>query len=231
VYNAVNNGSIRLGGATFLDSYVGHERFEISFSNSLNFEVSGEDVGYIGIGTNDEEFSCQFFSISPSDWSGIAQQGDTVFFTSNSDVSVNDATAFIDDAGNYIENRLGTLFGDSTNIPWNEDPTIQIPGGLGFAAIRLAAYYIYTAAIAGTIIDQEAPVEVAWNRAAEKAIDAFIEWYRSEAQISSPRWRSRGTLFDQLGISGVDETDTGRSGEIDLNSPTDIKQDKSYRRN
>jgi len=209
-YDQSNTGTVRLSSVTFLDSYSGHERFTVTFSDSTNFEVSGEDTGYLGTGSIGSTFSCSFFTIAPSSWSGVPQASDLVFFISDSDVSVDDANAFIVDASNFINNRLGEIFGDSTNIPWEADLTVRIPGGLEFAAIRLSAYYIYTSALAGTIFDQEAPVEVAWHIEAEKAIDAFLEWYNKESKTGAPRWRSRTTLFNKVGIDGLEE------GEVDV---------------
>jgi len=222
-YNSGNTGTVRLSDVSFVDSYAGHERYTLTFSDSTSFEVNGEESGYLGIGGRGSTFTCNHFSIAPSFWSGTPDADDSVFFISDSNVSVDDAEAFIGDASDYIRNRLGEVFGDSTNIPWEADLTIQIPSGIKFAATRLAAYYIYTACLAGTIFDQQAPVEVAWHEEAEKALDAFINWYEKESQVGSPRWRSRDTLFNKLGINGIEE------GEIDLDA--DVTDDEGFTRN
>ena len=227
-YNSDNSGSIRLGAVSFLDSYVGDERFDITFSDATSFEVVGETIGNLGTGTRNATFSCAYFTIASSDWTGVAQANDIVYFISNSNISNDDVDGFIDDATNYINNRLGVVFGDSTNIPWEADLTIAIPGGLQFAAIRLTAYDIFSSILAGEDIDQESPV-YEWLRRAEKAIDDFILWYQKEGFTGTARWRSREVLFKDLGIDGLDTQNY--DGELDVSQAGDITDDQQYKRN
>jgi hypothetical protein len=225
-YNSGNSGSIRLGAVSFLDSYVGNERFDITFSDATSFEVVGETSGVIGTGTRNSTFSCAYFTIASSDWSGVAQVDDVVYFISNSNVSNDDIVGFIDDATNYINNRLGVVFGDSTHIPWAFDYSVGIPGGLQFAAIRFTAYDIFSSVIAGEDIDQESPV-YEWLRRAEKAIDDFINWYQKEGFTGTARWRSRDVIFKEIGIEGYDVQNY--SPEIDVTA--DVDDDETYERN
>lgn len=227
-YNTGNSGTIRLGSISFLDSYVGDERFDITFSDATSFEIVGEDIGNLGTGTRNADFSCDFFTIASSAWSGVAQADDVVYFISNSNISNDDITGFIQDASNYINNRLGVVFGDSTNIPWEADLNVSIPGGLQFAAIRLTAHDIFSSIIAGEDIDQESPV-YEWYRRAEKAIDDFIAWYQKEGFTGVARWRSRDVLFKDLGIDGYDTQNY--AGELDVSETGDITDDKQYKRN
>jgi hypothetical protein len=225
-YNTGNSGTVRLGSVTFLDSYVGDERFDITFSDSTAFEVVGEEIGNLGSGTVGVTFSCAFFTIAPGNWSGVAQAGDVVYFISNSNISNDDIGEFITDSGNYINNRLGILFGDSTNIPWEADLTLGIPGGLQFAAIRLTAHDIFSTILAGEDIDQESPV-YDWYRRAEKAIDDFIKWYQTEGFTGLARWRSRETIFKEIGISGQETQNYAE----EINTDDDVTTDESFERN
>lgn len=227
-YNSANTGSIRLGSVDFLDSYVGDERFDITFSDATSFDVVGEITGNLGAGTRDSDFSCAYFTIASSEWTGIAQSGDVVYFISNSNISNDDLEGFIDDATNYINNRLGVVFGDSTNIPWEIDYAVDIPGGLQFAAIRLSAYDVFSSVLAGEDIDNESPV-YEWLKRAEKAIDDFILWYQKEGFTGVARWRSREVLFKDLGIEGLDTQNY--TGEMDVSQAGDITDDHEYKRN
>lgn len=215
-YNSGNLGDGRLSGVTFEDSYVGSERFEAEFSDSTSFEVVGEEIGFLGNGTVGATFSCAQFTIPSSMWSGVAQTTDVFYFTSDSNISVDDAEGFIDDASNYITNRLGVVFGDSTNIPWEIDYSIEIPEGLNYAAIRLTAYEIFSAILAGQEIDQESPV-YEWYKLAEKAIDAFIKWWVEEGSTGAPLWRSRDVRFKEIGVGGtpVDESLTDVTVDVE----------------
>jgi hypothetical protein len=221
-YNADNIGDIKLIDVTIEESYVGHERFTATFSDSTSFVVSGEESGYLGTGNIGSLFSCSRFSIPSTFWTGDPETADVVYFVSDSDVSTDDAEEYIVDASNFIRNKLGELFGDSTNIPWETDLTLDIPDGLVFASIRLAAYYIFTSAIAGTVIDQESPV-IYWYKEGLQAIEDFLAWYKKETQVGAPRWRSREVLFTEIGISGLEED------VIDVTEDTTL--DHSYDRN
>lgn len=221
-YNSDNVGTIILTAVTIEESYADHERFTATFSDSTSFVVSGEESGYLGTGSIGSLFSCSRFSIDSTSWTGTPGSNDVVYFVSDSDVSTDDAEAYIGDASNFIRNKLGELFGDSTNIPWETELTLAIPDGLVFAAIRLAAYYIFSSAMAGTVINQEAPI-IYWYREGLQAIDDFLAWYKKETQAGSPRWRSREVLFKEIGISGLEED------VIDLTEDTTL--DTSYGRN
>jgi hypothetical protein len=202
-FNSGNQGTVRLSAVTFYDDYVGDERFTITFSDSTNFTVEGEIIGYLGVGSIGVQFDCDYFVISPSDWTGTAQADDVVFFISNSNVSNEDLDGFIGDTSDYINNRLGVIFGDSTNIPWEWDWSIDIPGGLRYAAIRLTAYDIFSSVLAGEDIDQDSPV-YNWYKRGEKAIDDFIAWYQTEGIVGTPQWRTVGVIFKEIGIGGLD---------------------------
>ena len=225
-YNSGNSGTVRLSAVTFLDSYVGDERFDITFSDSTAFEVVGENIGNLGSGTVGEAFTCAYFTIAIASWSGVAQADDVVYFISNSNISNDDIDDFILDSSNYINNRLGVLWGDSTNIPWEADLAVVIPGGLEFAAIRLTAYDIFSAILAGEDIDQESPV-YDWYVRAEKAIDDFILWYQNEGFTGTARWRSRPTIFKEIGISGYDTQNYSE----EINTDDDVTTDEVFTRN
>jgi hypothetical protein len=206
-WNSDNTGTVRLTAITFKSSYVGSERFTITFSDSTSFEVIGDEIGYLGAGTTNALFDCSYFTIGTGNWTGTPDSGDSVYFESNSNISTDDANDFIEDACNFIRNKLGFIFSDSTNIPWEADLSVPVPDGIEFAAIRFAAYDIYASVIAGMEIDQEAPV-VMWYKLAMDALVAFIKWWEKEEQIGAPQWRSRDLVVGtQIGIDGEGETD------------------------
>ena len=216
-YNSGNQGTVRLADVTFEDDYVGIERFEITFSDATNFEVVGETSGYLGSGSIGVDFICDYFYIEPDDWTGVAQDSDVVYFVSDSNVSNDDIDGYIEDSSNYINNRLGIVFGDSTNIPWEEDWSLEIPGGLVFAAIRLTAHDIFSSVLAGENIDQESPV-YDWYRRGEKAIDDFIAWYQLEGIVGLPQWRTVDAIFKEIGIYGYDPQNFSE----EINTTTDV---------
>jgi len=219
-YNRDNGGTVRLTAVTFLDSYVGAERFEVTFSDATNYEVNGEDIGYLGEGQIDQDFSCSYFSISTDQWSGTPVADDRVHFISCSNVSTDDATAFIAGVSKWVNNQLGVAYGDSSNIPWESDLSVSIPEALNYAASYRSAYEIFSSVFAGADLD-ESPVEK-WNRIAEDTVERFIKWKEEEGVESAPRWKSREIFFDELGVDGVGK------GAMDVTS--DTEDDESYDR-
>lgn len=219
-YNRDNNGSVRLKGVTILDSYVGSERFEIEFSDTTNFEVTGEEAGFLGTGSMLSDFTCSYFTISPSQWQGVASAGDRVSFITNSNISTDDATAFVNGVSKWINNQLGVPYADSTNIPWEADLAISIPDPLNYAAIYRSAYEIFSSIFAGAELDDTPVAE--WKRIADEVVSKYVQWYEEEQTESSPRWMSREIFYDELGISGV--------GKGLMNVRTDSEKDKEYTR-
>jgi len=221
-YNTGNGGTVRLAAVTFADSYVGFERFTVTFSDSTAFEVSGEDIGVIGSGTTEADYSCDYFTLLSASWSGTPQALDTYYFESNSNVSVDDVTAWIVDTSDYIRNKLANVFGgDTTAILWEDDLTINVPGGIRYACIRRTAYEIFCSILHGNEEDDD--MVAVWRKQADDALRDFIGWWEKEAQQCAPRWQSRrnsNLLFKELGKLGHGDsgaltdvtTDTVRGG-------------------
>jgi hypothetical protein len=220
-YNIGNAGTIRLNAITFQESYAGTERFEIAFSGSTSFEVTGETLGYLGIGDTGSIFTTSQFAIDSTNWSGSAVNGDIVYFTSCSNISTDDVEAFIDGvSGGFINNTLGTIYGDSTNIPWEADYNVSVPEVLKYVAEFKSACEIFRSVYAGSELD-ESPVE-SWCLTAKNALQEFIAWYEEANVESLPRWRSHDTLINTYGVEGEFE------GAID--KTTDTEDDVSYKR-
>jgi len=219
-YNRDNSGDVRLKAITLLDSYVGSERFEIEFSDSTSFEVTGEDAGFLGTGSMLSDFSCSYFTISPSQWQGAALSGDRVSFITNSNISTDDATQFVNGVAKWINNQLGVPYADSTNIPWEADLTVAIPDPLNYAAIYRSAYEIFSSIFAGAELENTPVTE--WKNIADNAVNKYVQWYEEEQTESTPRWMSREIFFDELGITNV--------GKGLMNVRTDSEKDKGYTR-
>ena len=219
-YDRNNTGTVRLTAVDFLDSYAGTERFELEFSDSLNFEAVGEETGYLGAGDMSSTFVCTKFTVSPSYWRGTPVTGDIVFFTSDSNISVNDANGFIDGVGAWINNGLGAAYGDTTNIPWEADYGIAVPDALKYVAEYRAACEIFRSVYAGSELD-ESPVET-WCGSAGKTLAEFVDWKETDGAQSSPRWISRDTFAKNLGVAG--------EGDGVMDVTVDSEKDESYTR-
>jgi len=220
-YDTNNSGTVRLTAVSFLDSYVGVERFEIIFqADSTNFEVTGEDIGYLGSGNIGSEFSCQYFTISPLQWEGTPEEGDIVYFVSNSNISVDDANEFILDQSIYINNYIGKTFGDTTNLEWEEDLGAEQPEILKYACTYRSAFYIFISVYAGAELDGSPVTQ--WRSTAESAIKLYIANRDNEGIQSVPRWKSRQILANTLGVDG---------SPYDKEYLTDlVEEDRTYNR-
>jgi len=199
-YDTSNDGTVRLLAVSLLDSYLGVERFEVTFSDSTNFEVTGEDIGFLGSGDMFSEFECSYFTISPSQWQGVPTDGDIVYFVSNSNISVDDAELFILDQSVYINNYIGKTFGDTTNLEWEQDLNADQPEILKYACTYRTAYYIFISVYAGVEIDGNPVAQ--WKSTAESAIKLYISNRDNEKIQGLPRWKSRHALANTLGIDG-----------------------------
>ncbi len=211
-----NNGSIALSGVTFDDAFSGHETFTFEFIDSTSFDVTGDVLGSLGSGNRFAEFSyLEMFSVPVANWSGAAQVGDKVYITSDSDLSNDDGTGFIEDATREINAELETRYGSLDNVPYYDDEDETIPDAVVFACMRYAAYEIFNSLYAGG--EGESLVEN-WNKSASKTLDKYLA-----GKGMGPRWKSRVLLVTELGVKGVGD------GIIKINELSDAKN-KEYTR-
>lgn len=210
-WSSENQGNGRLSGVTISDAQQGHQRFTIAFSDATNFTFTGEDDGYLGDGSRGVDFTSNdgLFTIEASRWSGTIQANDEFYFEAVSNVSIDNAIAFMEDALLLTNGKMRPVYSDATNIPWYSTAN-PIPGEIILANQMLASCYIFKAAFVGA--SEESMPVVDWCKEGEGIIDDFVEDLLKTQSI--PQWRSREAHVQETGIAGVedgilDEDDTG----------------------
>lgn len=214
-----NTGTISLSGVSFKDEFAEHETYTFEFTDSTSFDVTGDVVGDIGSGTVTSEFEASGrFSIPVSNWSGSANTGDKVYITSASDMSNDDGHDFVADATKKINSKLGSVYGDLSNVSFSDSTSEEIPDAISFACSRYAAYFIFNSVFAGmNTANDESPVKN-WKTEADEAINDYLS-----GKGSGPRWRSRSIRVQEIGIEGIND------GIIEIDDLTDAKNKEYFR--
>jgi hypothetical protein len=212
-----NSGTILLSGVSFLDEFDSHETFTFTFTSATNFIVAGDILGYIGSGSTSSLFTASGrFTVPAANWSGVAEIGDKVYITANSDISNDDGEGFIEDATKKINTHLERIFGSLDNVAFYSDETVDIPDAISFACSRFAAYEIFNS-IFSSVNDEKSPVEKL-NILAEETLETYLQ-----SHGRGPIWQSRENLVNEIGVSGVGD------GIIEIDNLTDPKN-QEYRR-
>jgi len=217
-WNTSNKGNGRLTGFIISDDYQGHERMSVTFSDSTNFTMMGEKIGYLGDGSRLDPFTSLdgMFTIEADKWTGEPQVADEFSFTTISNVSNSNARLFMTDALDRINGKFRVVYGDSTNIPFY-DESYALPGEIRVAGMMLSACSIFKAAFVGA--SQESMPVVDWCEEWEDIIDAFIEDLLKSLK-GAPGWRSKPAHIVDTGIEGVEEGLIGESDVTDNESYT-----------
>lgn len=199
-WNTGNQGTIRLIGLAIDNSYAGHERFEITFTDSTNFTLIGVEQGYLGDGSVLLSFVSNdgIFTIETSKWTGSAEAGDKVSWETDSNISDVDARGFMNDAFKYTNGMLEEFFNDD-EIPFYDEGQ-PVPSGIGLANLLLTGALIFEATFVGQDMERS-PVQV-WVERADKLIERYIE---SAKKGGRPHWRSKAVHVTDTGIEGVED--------------------------
>lgn len=218
-WNTNNNGTIRLTGFAISESYQGQERFVIAFSDSTNFTLTGDEIGYLGDGNLNQTFvsNDSNFTITSANWSGAALTDDEVSFETTSNLSDDNAKLFMRDAMYNTNGHLRKTHGDATNVTWYSDDSLDIPQEIELANIMLSACYIFQSIFVGANLE-ESPVSD-WCDESEKVLSNYIVIIDDRKGL--PHWRSRTAHVIETGITGV---------EAGVKDAEDIEDDISYKR-
>lgn len=202
LWNPNNDGNIRLTAFDVSPDYSGQQRFEITFSDSTNFTLIGDEIGYLGDGSRYSPFTSfhGWFTILPAYWTGVAQPDDKVSWEAMANISDTDALAFMRDAMWWTNGELREIYGDATNIDFFYDD-VPIPYEVQLANHLKAACEIFNSVQVGAALDDESPV-LRWCQEAAGLLENFVKDFKKVD--GRPHWRARQPLITEFGVEGIE---------------------------
>ena len=218
-----NTGTIFMtaSGITIDTAYAGHEMFTFVFSDATNFscvrtDPITRDTVTVGSGTVGADFTvADVLTVEDTAWTGTAIAADEVSFQTNSDISDDDGTAFIEDSQIFIDSMLeengymAFRAADDTALIWTAAD--DVPKQIKFAAARLSAYFIFSsifhvnrkASTPSRINTEDMEKEVVtWLREAMYTVAQYIKKVQVSKVTTAPVWSAEAPLIQGKGVDG-----------------------------
>jgi len=218
-YPEANNLYLDRSGITVDDSYAGIEKFLFTFSDTSNFtlgitDIESLDYRYGGVGDTGTDFTSleSELTVESTAWIGSPVASDELSFETNSHMSNEDATNFIQDAEIWVDSFLQQDVTFQNINTYTRMFTTSIPSPLTFATCRLAASFIFSSIFVNNVFVQtgknapEFPSEAfVWFKDAVNVLRTFVRRYKRDNIVSAPRWIARESLIVGAGDEGVGE--------------------------
>lgn len=208
-----NQGSISLSQVDFNDSWAGISKFLVTFSDATNFTVTYAAEGNeatidLGAGTVGGSFTATntlvtpnetIFTIDPSYWSGTAQAGDVINFTSLAIMSNDVLDGIIEDSEVIIDNlilrsgKITKIGYDRTKRYFNQglspDP---IPSDIALACERISLVVVFNLVNPDVSI-MESPIFFEHQQAV-----GYVENYVESLPYPGPQYLSRAPIASPM---------------------------------
>lgn len=194
-----NTGTVELLGVGIHKQYSDIANFNIVFSSdSSNFTMYRIDDEkqsnfIIGRGMKQRDFTSDdgYFSIDSTNWIGWVFPADTIVFVTDSHISENDGTRFIQDAELFVDTilekniRFTGITESSLRLPL--DSTSQIPKSVQLATQYIAAYMIMKAIyLENNMADDYDKFKNIWLKEGLQALESFVEKWNLALTTSVP---------------------------------------------
>lgn len=228
--HSTNAGTGMLLDFTVAGSYVGIERWKITFTSTTAFTLyRGEDeLATDGTGAIGSSFisGSKIITILPANWTGTMVSGDSFKFQTESNMSNADAEEFLSDAEDIVNSMLEEYMG-STNVPI----TGTIPTKVATGTAYMAAFLIFSTIYSST--DQPSVPEFVnrWYRIGANLVAAYIETIPARLMrhaMHVPRFATREPLFDKVGIPAVEGVGLAMGDDHGEVEATDISYDTFF---
>lgn len=225
-----NKGTILLAssGITMDSAYCGKNiRFEFRFSNPADLTqyqlwkqaVTDGPKNMLYIGTGSTVLPSTFagmFTIAPAGWSGAALLDDLIILITDSNMSLDDADATMNDIEAAIDDRLrreAIIISDEGTIPTDLYFVLNPPVP---RQITVSASYAFCYRIVNDLmkagrslklpsakeeaVDDDFSLAYQWKKEADKALNDYIATYIIQKAGNAPRWSGWAPLQSAIGI-------------------------------
>lgn len=214
-----NNGSISLSKVLISTDYSGFRDVEIEFTSSTDYKVSAFMGGYsqnLGSGSINNDFTTapSWFRFLSADWSGTAQTGDKIKFSTNSHIATNGVIALARNAEVMVDSRLEEWFYNNSSLADELFFTSKsdVPKAIRVATTYLSCYLIWTSiypihnVLTRTQVDRNSDIDN-WKKMAERLINSYIKQRLIGEKAATPQWYSREPVFDKIAVDFTEPQD------------------------
>jgi hypothetical protein len=199
-----NTGTIELLNIGISQYYSDNADYKIVFDNdSTSFTFYKYDteksVEYpVGIGIKQKDFTTQdgFFAVDSTSWRGYTFPGDYIWFKTDSQMSLIDASIFIQDAEYFVDSILekNIRFTTTVETALRFDTTSGIPKTVFMAATKIASYFIYKSIyLENSQDDIKNPVGIGWLREGLEYLSDYVAKFNLALSTSAPLIGHPGT--------------------------------------
>ena len=222
-----NTGTVELLNIGISNEYADVADYKIQFTDETNFRmyrIDAENMSDIlyGIGNVFTDFTDQlgYFLIDSTSWIGVPFVGDIIEFKTNSHISINDGTRFIQDSELFVDSILekNIRFDSASETDLRFDST-SVPKSVRLAAAKISAYFIFKS----IYLEQNFPrseqnLSVGWLKEGLDLLSSYIGKHNLALVTSAP-------LLGMYGSNRPVDLDNSASFEssvFNLNIPLNI---------
>lgn len=235
-----NTGSVELLRVGIHKQYSDVANFNIIFnSDSTSFKMYRVDDEkqsnfIVGQGLKQNDFTTDdgFFSIDSTNWIGYTFPDDTIIFSTDSHISENDGTRFLQDAELFVDSileknvRFSSITESSLRFPL--DSTSPIPKSVGLATQYIAAYMIFKAIYLENNLNQDMDrFKNIWLKEGLDNLAAYVSKWELALSTSAPVLGHAGSNVPV----DVNDDFVYKSSEFNLRIPLNLYYNYSGYRN
>lgn len=198
-----NTGSVELTNIYISNEYSDVAHYKLVFSDTTTFtmyRIDAEKLQDINLGSGFKQVtfisSNSDFTVNSGFWVGTALAGDTIEFHTDSHVSLNDGTRFIQDTEFFVDSILekNIRFSSTSESSLRFDSTSGIPKSVQIASQRLSAYFIYKSVYLEHNTEKTSDnIAIGWFKEGLEMLAAYVEKHNLALSTSAPILGYAGT--------------------------------------